>query len=300
MIIWGRLIGVLFGFKLLGPFGGIIGYMIGSWFDKGLRLHLHQIPLARSVAVQGAFFKATFLVMGHLAKADGHVSVDEIRVAKNIMSRLELNETLKQEAMSLFNSGKSADFDLENVLSNLYQECHRHPDLLRFFVEIQLEAALADGALNADEKRVLLLICQRLHFSSEEFERLWARQWASQSFHDWFAAQFDPNARSREYQSARDYHTGGGSTGGYSRQHHQQRRASTAQPTLGDAYGVLGVASIASVADIKKAYRRLMNQHHPDKLASRGLPEGMVKMAKEKTQQIRAAYDLVREARGFR
>ncbi|HQW57536.1 MAG TPA: co-chaperone DjlA [Gammaproteobacteria bacterium] len=299
MIIWGRLIGVLFGFKLLGPFGGIIGYMIGSWFDKGLRLHLHQIPRARSVAVQGAFFKATFLVMGHLAKADGHVSVDEIRAAKNIMSRLELNETLKQEAMHLFNSGKSAEFDLENELSNLYQECHRHSDLLRFFVEIQLEAALADGALNTNEKHVLLLICQKLHFSSEEFERLWARQWASQSFHDWFSTQFDPNARSREYHSARGYHTGGASAGSYSRNQGRQTYT-TPQPTVGDAYGVLGIASTATIAEIKKAYRRLMNQHHPDKLASRGLPEGMVKMAKEKTQQIRAAYDLVREARGFR
>lgn len=284
MIIWGRLIGTLLGFKLLGLFGGIVGYILGSWFDKGLRLHLHQIPRSRAVAVQEAFFKATFLVMGHLAKVDGRVSEDEIRAAKNIMSRLELNETRRHEAMTLFNNGKSPDFDLESTLSHLYQECHRHPDLLRFFVEIQLEAALADGALNSDEKRVLLLICQALRFSSQEFEQLWARQWASQSFHDWFASQFDPNARA---------HSNSGS---------QRRRQSAYanQPTLGDAYGVLGVASTATVAEIKKAYRRLMNQHHPDKLASRGLPEGMVKMAKEKTQQIRAAYDLIRQERGFR
>ncbi|HXH54539.1 MAG TPA: co-chaperone DjlA [Gammaproteobacteria bacterium] len=298
MIIWGRLIGTLFGFNLLGLFGGIIGYIVGSWFDKGLSLHLHQIPRARSAAVQEAFFKATFLVMGHLAKADGHVSVDEIRAAKNIMSRLELNEAFKQQAMTLFNSGKNADFNFENALSDLYQACNQYPDLLRFFVEIQLEAALSDGALNADEKRVLLLVCQRLHFSSEEFERLWARQWASQSFHEWFSAQFDPNARAREYHHARGYQTGGDSASGYSNQRRQTY--TTPQPSVGDAYGVLGVASTASIAEIKKAYRRLMNQHHPDKLASRGLPEGMVKMAKEKTQQIRAAYDLVREARGFR
>jgi DnaJ like chaperone protein len=43
-----------------------------------------------------------------------------------------------------------------------------------------------------------------------------------------------------------------------------------------------------------------MNEHHPDKLASRGLPENMMKLAKEKTQQIRAAYDMIREARGFK
>jgi DnaJ like chaperone protein len=223
------------------------------------------------------------------------VSENEIRVAKNIMARLELNEALKQKAMILFNTGKSSDFNLEETLSSLYQACHQYADLMRFFVEIQLEAALADGALKAEEKQVLLLICKGLRFSSEEFERLWARQWASQSFHEWFSAQFDPNARAREY------YTGAGSRGAYStNSRSQQRQAYTAEPTLADAYGVLGVASSASIAEIKKAYRRLMNQHHPDKLASRGLPEGMVKMAKEKTQQIRAAYDLVRKDRGFR
>jgi len=299
MIIWGRFIGTLLGFKLLGLLGGIIGYTLGSWFDKGLRLHLYQIPRSRAVAVQDAFFKATFLVMGHLAKADGRVSEEEIRVAKNIMSRLELTESLRQEAMHLFNTGKSPDFDLAHTLAQLYQECYRYPDLLRFFVEIQLEAALADGALNNDEKRVLLLICEQLHFSSIEFEQLWARQWASQSFHEWFASQFDPHARARAYQteanSNRAY-----SAYGNSQRREQWSQAHTSQSTLQDAYGVLGVASTASVAEIKKAYRRLMNQHHPDKLASRGLPEGMVKMAKEKTQQIRAAYDLIRQERGFR
>jgi DnaJ like chaperone protein len=284
MIIWGRLIGTLFGFKVMGLFGAIVGYLLGSWFDKGLRLHLHQIPRSRAVHVQEAFFRATFLVMGHLAKADGCVSEDEIRAAKNIMSRLDLNDALRQEAMQLFNAGKQPDFDLETTVSQLYQECHRYADLLRFFIEIQLEVSLADGALNADEQRVLLLICQGLHFSAQEFEQLWARQWASQSFHEWFASQFDPRAGAHQ-----TFHS-----------HQQRRRTHTAQPSLQDAYGVLGVASTATVAEVKKAYRRLMNQHHPDKLASRGLPEGMVKMAKEKTQQITAAYDLVREARGFR
>ncbi len=292
MIIWGRLIGVLLGLKLLGLFGAIIGYMLGNLFDKGLRLHLHQIPRSRSAAVQEAFFKAVFLVMGHLAKADGPISVDEIRAAKSIMSRLELNETLKKEAMHLFNVGKSPDFVLDNALLNFYQVCHRYSDLVWFFMEIQLEIALVDGALNAAEKQVLLSICQKLHFSSQEFERLWARQWASQSFHQWFSGQFDPNAQTGKYHTYSKENT-------YS--HSQQRQSYTAsRSTLEDAYGVLGVASTASVAEIKKAYRRLMNQHHPDKLASRGLPEGMIKMAKEKTQQITAAYDLIREKRGFR
>ena len=48
---------------------------------------------------------------------------------------------------------------------------------------------------------------------------------------------------------------------------------------------------------MKKAYRRLMNQHHPDKLIAKGLPEEMVRLATEKTQEIKAAYEQVKKSR---
>ncbi len=301
MVIWGRIIGTFLGFKMLGFFGGILGYWIGSWFDQGLKLHLNQIPRPRALAIQQAFFQATFSVMGHLAKADGRVSEHEIRVAEQTMTRLDLNETLRLEAIRYFNEGKEAEFDLDQALSLLWQECQSHPDLLRFFIEIQLEVALADGELLPEKKRIFLYICQKLRFSPQEFEQLWAQQWASQAFHQWFSSQFEANARA--YQS--QYRSRQGSA--YDNQrwsgaNQQQWRQSPPDPAskLEGAYGVLGVAASATPQEIKKAYRRLMNQHHPDKLASRGLPEGMIKMAKEKTQQITVAYDVVRQARGFR
>ncbi len=292
MTIWGRLIGAIFGYKLLGILGGVLGFVVGSWFDRGLRLHLYHFPRARTLAVQQAFFRATFSVMGHLAKADGRVSEDEIRAAENIMSRLELNDELRREAIRLFNSGKEPDFDLNQTLIFLLDECRKYPDLLRFFIEIQLEAALADGELRPQEREILLLICEKLHFSPQEFEQLWARQWASQAFHQWFSSQFDPNRRSYGEHYHYYNHSGGGAR--------RSAYANSATDSSEDAYGVLGISSTATPAEIKKAYRRLMNQHHPDKLAARGLPEGMVKLAKEKTQQIRAAYDLIRKERGFR
>ena len=60
---------------------------------------------------------------------------------------------------------------------------------------------------------------------------------------------------------------------------------------------MLGVSRDASDHDVKKAYRRLMSQHHPDKLVAKGLPEEMMTIAKEKTQQIRKAYEQVKESR---
>ncbi len=74
--------------------------------------------------------------------------------------------------------------------------------------------------------------------------------------------------------------------------------AATAKTSLEDAYRLLGVDESINDTDLKKAYRRLMSQHHPDKLVAKGLPEEMIQDATEKTQQIKAAYDLLRQSRG--
>ena len=60
-----------------------------------------------------------------------------------------------------------------------------------------------------------------------------------------------------------------------------------------------GISEQASPAEIKKAYRKQMSQHHPDKLLAKGLPEEMIKIATEKTQNIKAAYDRICAAKGI-
>lgn len=74
----------------------------------------------------------------------------------------------------------------------------------------------------------------------------------------------------------------------------------TSGPSLEDAYRILGVSPDASDAEAKKAYRRLMNEHHPDKLAGRGLPESMREMAEERTREIGAAWERIEAARKAR
>ena len=64
-----------------------------------------------------------------------------------------------------------------------------------------------------------------------------------------------------------------------------------------DAYAVLGVTASATDVEVKRAYRRLMSQHHPDKLVSQGLPKEMLELAKRKTQDIQAAYELINQHR---
>lgn len=267
-MLWGKLIGGFFGALLAGPLGMLIGVLIGHAFDRGLKVsgefygkHAH----AAHKRAQEVFFNTTFLVMGHVAKVDGHVSEREIQAAERVMARLGLRGALKQRAIELFREGKDPSFNLDKALEALFNACHHNPALLQIFAEIQWQVAHADGVLSANKQRVLQTICQRLGIVFYSFS----------AFEDFF--------RQAGYQQSR------------------QQGAYTAPPknALLDAYKLLGISGAATNADVKKAYRRLMSQNHPDKLIAKGLPEEMVKLATEKTQNICAAYDLVCKNRGM-
>ena len=69
---------------------------------------------------------------------------------------------------------------------------------------------------------------------------------------------------------------------------------------LADAYTALGVTPDSTNAEIKRAYRKLISQNHPDKLAGRGLPESMRPVAEERSRELNAAYDLLKDARNIK
>ena len=73
----------------------------------------------------------------------------------------------------------------------------------------------------------------------------------------------------------------------------------TSRPSVDDAYAVLGVGRDATDEQVKRAYRRLMSRHHPDKLVSQGLPEEMVQVATEKSKEISLAYERISRERGL-
>jgi len=255
MAWWGTFIGGTLGYVFGGPLGAIIGAALGGNLDRGIKMgdqmgsHAYMGDQQR---VQAAFFTTTFSVMGHIAKADGHVSAQEISAANSIMSQMQLSAQQRKAAIKFFEQGKSADFPLEEILGQFKKECHRRNNLIQMFVEIQIATALADGKIDASEKRILYTIGEILGFSRSHIEHLF-------------------NIEAGASASASD------------------------KLTPAQAYKILGVSKDSSEAEIKKAYRRLMNQHHPDKLVAKGLPDEMIALATEKTQEIRKAYDLIKK-----
>ncbi|MEX2353520.1 MAG: co-chaperone DjlA, partial [Gammaproteobacteria bacterium] len=203
---------------------------------------------------------ATFSVMGHLCKADGLVSKDEIRVASEVMGQMDLNPAQREAAMALFNEGKKSGFPLDDVLIQLRKEIGHRLTLKRMFIEIQCLAACADDSVHSAEKKLLHHICDVLGFSRYELESLLV-------------------AIETRYHHT---HSQTGKPGG-----------------LVDACKVLGIQPGATEAEVKKAYRRLISQHHPDKLVSKGLPEEMMKLAAQRTHEIRQAYETIREQKGW-
>ncbi len=86
---------------------------------------------------------------------------------------------------------------------------------------------------------------------------------------------------------------------GFSATDWQRIRAANLGPDEGDPYTILGVAHDADETTIKRAYRDLVRENHPDRLVSQGLPQEFVDLANEKLATINQAYAKIRKARGF-
>ena len=269
MYIWGKLIGAASGWLMYGVAGAAVGGLIGHMFDSGLR----SAP-NRQGMVQTAFFTAVFEVLGHIAKADGRVSPEEISHAEQVMRRMEISEAMRQEAIRLFNRGRSGNFNLEAAIGRFTKECGNNRRLYTAFVGVLFDGAWADNDFSARERATLQRIASLLGFSASQFQVF---ETQSEAFHH-----------------------------GSSRSRGEQRRSSSAGAatqsamSLTTALQILDLKGNEDEKTTRLAYRRLRGRHHPDKLVAAGMPTEMVRAATEKSQSIQKAYEILCEERGFK
>jgi DnaJ like chaperone protein len=200
--------------------------------------------------------------MGALCKADSVVTRDEIQVAESLFDRLHLSGEQREAAKAAFNRGKTSAFDLDAEVDKLGRAGPGRGPLFRLFLQVQCMAIAADGNVHPAEHAMLVRVARRLGLTERDVAQLEALLRAASA---------------------------GPSTAG----------APPPRQRLDDAYAALGVSPSASVAEIKRAYRRLMSQNHPDKLASKGLPQSMLEIAEERTREINTAYELIKGSREF-
>lgn len=260
-MIYGKIIGGLLGLLVGGIFGLVIGVFVGHIFDKGLASTLKFGSPENIQRIKASFFETTFLLSGHVAKADGRVSEQEIEHTELIFNQMGLNAEQRKEAIALFRKGAEPDFQLAPTVSAFLQTCGPRRQLQQTLLLFLVSLALADQKIEPAEHAALQRIATLMGYGTERLEQLLRMAQAQEHFHG---------------------------QGGF-----------TAQPgtSLDDAYMALGVSRDVGDRELKRAYRKLMSEHHPDKLIARGVPEDMIKLATERSQEIQAAYEMIRRTR---
>ena len=240
--------------------GGIPGLLIGGLIGYGAGLVLRQSVVGGLRVVQSQLIDSVFAIMGALCKADNVVTRDEINTVEKIFRMFNLQAEQRDQAKAAFNRGKQAGFDLDAAVDQFARISHGRAPLLQLFLQLQCMAIAADGRLDPAEHAMLVRIARRLGLDEADVSQLEALLRAGT------AGPSAPGGR-------------------------------PPQDKLADAYTALGVTPETDAAMIKRAYRKLISQNHPDKLAARGLPESMRAVAEERSREINSAYDLIKAAR---
>ncbi|MEB8433601.1 co-chaperone DjlA [Cocleimonas sp. KMM 6892] len=262
MAFIGLLVGGFISFKLSG---GLIGQLSGFGNVGGIT--------GIKTNKQAAFFKTVFTLMGKLAKADGRVSEEEIAHVETFMKQLNMSAENRKRAINHFQEGAKSDFDITPLIQEFNQVNANSPNMKQMVMVYLIRVAIADGKLDQAETELLRSIAQQFGYSPQAFEQLMAMIHGQDQF------------SGGQYQ-----HSGQSSgAGGY-----------TSVNAISAAYQALGVSEDNTDAEIKKAYRRLVREYHPDKLMGQGLPEEMIKEATERSQEIQTAYDTIKKSRGMK
>lgn len=264
---YGKLLGGCFGYLMAGPSGALLGVLIGNVFDRGLSKHLNrpywEAYHHRHSPHYALFLETTFLTLGYIAKVDGRVSEADIRYAQHLMTTFRLTAPQQQAAKLAFERGKQPDFDLPQALLCFQHAMRPTSKLLLTFLTIQYQAAHQEG-ISPLKQQVLNHIFTVLGYAPLE-----------EQFHHY------------------------AHTDSFTHHYHTPPHASGHPASLAQAYATLEIPLEASQAVVKKAYRRLIHRHHPDKLIAQKKSEAEIKIANAKTQAIRKAYETICQARGW-
>ena len=255
-----KFIGIIAGYYYWGFLGALLGWFVGSFFDRVRVYGSGGVNPLTNALRQAVFLETVFISMGKLAKADGHVSQDEIDHVEQFMQKLGMTQEHRQRAIALFKQGADPAFDIGPTCKKFMSVCGHTKNLKQVLLTYLIVMALADGQMHPAEEALLADIAARIGYDQAAFRHLM----------DMVLNQS---------------HFGTG-------------QASTAS-ALDDAYKALGITKDSTEAEIKRAYRKLISQYHPDKLIGQGLPDDMIAMATEQAKEIQLAYDLIKKNRNM-
>ena len=150
----------------------ILSYFIGGGIDRARTLGLGAVnPLAAGQRKQ-VFLESTFVLMGKLAKVDGHISKDEINHVEDFIQKMGMSAEHRQQAISQFKRGSAADFNIESTLNAFMEHCGQTLHLKQVLLMYLIVMAAADGRVDSQEEAFLKQVANRLGYSDIEFRQM--------------------------------------------------------------------------------------------------------------------------------
>ncbi len=255
-----KFIGVIAGYYFWGFWGALLGWFAGSFFDRMLAYGAGGINPLLNAQRKAVFLETAFIMMGKLAKADGHVSQDEIDHVEIFMQNMGMTAEHRQDAIAWFKMGADPAFELAPACKRFMDACGKTRNLPQMLLVSLIVMAYADGQLHPAEEAMLTDIAARLGYDQAALKKI------------------------MEMVLNRA---------------HLSDDAPNSAAALEDAYKALGVSKDSTDAEVKRAYRKLISQYHPDKLMGQGMPDDMIAMATEQAKEIQLAYDLIKKSRNI-
>lgn len=234
---YGKWIGGGLGWALLGPLGGVLGFVVGSMFDRS-----DGQQRVFSGTTHGDFTMSLLTLTAAVMKADGRILKSELEYVREYFSK-SFGPAASQEAMLYLRDLLKQEIPLRDVC---YQIKHRldHSSRLQL-LHFLFGVSKADGKVHPREVEIIEKIAGYLGISAKDMGSIKAM------FYE------DTDA----------------------------------------AYRVLEIEASVKDDEVKKAYRKMANKYHPDKVAYLG--EDIRKAAGEKFRKVKNAYETIKKDRGM-
>jgi len=238
-------------------------------------------------SIREAFLTGAFRFLGYIASCDGAINRDEVNRLKVHMKKMNLAEDEQRSALQLFKAGTAPDFNASQALQEF--RTATTPKLMQILLVHLLTMARADGYLMEKELHALQWIARELGFKSIIFTHLLKMIYAQ----DQLALSREPpkpvqpdtySAPKKEQAKANNY---------------SHRQADHHNQDLHKAYKILGVTAEMTEDEIRRTYKKLASQLHPDKLINQGLPQDQLNSASENFKRVQAAYSFIKKHRSI-